>query len=53
MILECPKCGSLKCYRTGKIVGKQRYVCRDCGKTFYKKEDYAESTKERSKWLLW
>ena len=30
----CPNCGSTKAVRNGVTKGHQRYLCRDCGKTF-------------------
>ena len=30
----CPHCGSIKAIKYGKSKGRQRYFCKDCGKTF-------------------
>ena len=30
----CPHCGSIRVYKNGHKEGKQRYLCRDCSKTF-------------------
>ncbi|MGD7008482.1 IS1595 family transposase [Metabacillus sp. 84] len=32
--LGCVHCGSVKVKRNGKYRGRQRYLCRDCGKSF-------------------
>ena len=36
-ILFCPKCGSVSFVKKGVISksNKQRYLCKDCGTTFY------------------
>lgn len=31
---ECPYCGGTRIVRNGKKCRKQRYLCRDCGRTF-------------------
>lgn len=33
-IIACPHCGSATIKKHGKSQGKQRYMCKDCGKTF-------------------
>lgn len=33
-IIACPGCGSVDIKKHGKKEGKQRYRCKDCGKTF-------------------
>ena len=33
-IISCPKCGSVNIKKHDKPRGKQRYRCKDCGKTF-------------------
>lgn len=33
-IIICPHCGSVHAVRNGKVNGKQRYICRDCNKSF-------------------
>ena len=43
VIPRCPDCGSLHVVKTGFGVvrpgdKKQRYKCRDCGRTFYLEE---------------
>jgi len=43
VILRCPDCGSLLIVKWGYGVvkpgeKKQRYKCRDCGRTFYLEE---------------
>lgn len=30
----CPSCGSLHVIKNGKVYGKQRYLCKDCEKSF-------------------
>ena len=30
----CPHCGSLKVVKNGRHCGTQRFLCRDCGKSF-------------------
>ena len=30
----CPHCGSVKSIKHGTRNGRQRYLCKDCGKTF-------------------
>lgn len=32
--LACVHCGSVKVKRNGKYRNRQRYLCRDCGKSF-------------------
>ena len=32
--MHCRYCGSEKTHKSGKIRGKQRYKCKDCGKNF-------------------
>ncbi len=31
---DCPKCHASTVYRSGKILGKQRYRCKNCGFQF-------------------
>lgn len=33
-ILNCPRCGSISVIENGRKSGRQRYFCKDCGKTF-------------------
>lgn len=32
--IVCPCCGSIHCVKNGNTRGKQRFLCRDCNKTF-------------------
>lgn len=32
--LVCHVCGSIRCVKNGNVKGKQRFLCRDCGRTF-------------------
>ena len=32
--VSCPSCGSYRVVKSGKSAGRQRYLCRDCGKYF-------------------
>jgi transposase-like protein len=32
--IACPKCGSIAFVKNGLVKGKQRFLCRDCKKTF-------------------
>lgn len=32
--VKCEHCGSENIYKHGKYKGIQKYICRDCGKTF-------------------
>ena len=36
--MHCRYCGSEKTHKSGKIRGKQRYKCKDCGKNFLETE---------------
>lgn len=40
--LKCPHCGSDDYHRIGRDTqtGKQRYKCKQCGRGFYRPEDY-------------
>ena len=42
----CPHCNSESISRNGKYNGKQRYICKDCRKTF---TDFTNSATYRSK----
>ena len=33
--MECKCCGSCKIKKNDKSLGKQRYRCKECGKTFF------------------
>lgn len=51
----CPFCGHDEISRNGKFNGKQRYICKSCGKTF---TDYTRSPRYNSKrglrkWVLY
>lgn len=42
--MECPKCKSTKVNKVGKVPSykdgkKQRFMCRDCAKTFYETKE--------------
>lgn len=42
--MECPECKSAKINKIGKYptrsgIKKQRFVCRDCAKTFYETKE--------------
>jgi len=43
--LVCPQCGKKHIVKFGKARGKQRFRCKDCGKTFtpYTKTVFADS----------
>lgn len=45
----CPHCGGEKVLRNGKYNGKQRYICRECNKSF---TDFTNSATYRSKKTL-
>ena len=51
--LVCPHCGKKNIVKFGKAHGKQRYRCRDCGKTFntLTKTVFADSKLPISVWL--
>ena len=34
MLVKCKRCGSTHCVRNGKVRGKQRYKCKECGFNF-------------------
>ena len=47
--MECKKCGSKKVKKNGKSLGKQRYQCKECGKTFFDTEPkYGKVIKQRA-----
>lgn len=33
-IITCPACGSVRYVRNGHVAGRQRFMCKDCRKTF-------------------
>lgn len=39
---ECPKCHSQNHRKNGRVQGKQRYLCKDCGRQFLEIEAVAE-----------
>ena len=49
----CPHCNSESISRNGKYNGKQRYICRDCRKTFtdFTNSAIYRSKKSLDKWL--
>ena len=32
--IVCPECGSVHCVRNGRVRERQRYMCKDCGRSF-------------------
>jgi transposase-like protein len=47
--MECKKCKSEKIKKNGKRHGKQRYMCKECGKTFNATApQYTREDKERA-----
>ena len=38
--MNCPKCASAKAVKTGKMKGKQRYKCSDCGCNYTNSSKY-------------
>ncbi len=51
--LVCPHCGKKNIVKFGRARGKQRFRCKDCGKTFntLTKTVFADSKLPISKWL--
>lgn len=52
--VKCPGCGSLRVWKKGKVpaiggVKKPRYVCYDCGRTFYAPKAEVKVAKPRVK----
>jgi len=50
--VKCPRCGSLRIWKKGKVpmlggIKKPRYVCYDCGTTFYAPEAGAKTARAR------
>lgn len=44
--IVCPNCGSVSCIKNGTVRDKQRFLCRDCYKTFgYTTKSAISSTK--------
>lgn len=50
---KCPHCQADKVVRNGKYKGKQRYVCKNCNKTFgdFTNSIVSNSKKTSDKWL--
>ncbi len=47
--MECKRCGSNKINKNGNSLGKQRYICKECGKTFFDTEPkFSEETKRKA-----
>lgn len=48
----CPNCGSVQCVKNGTVRGKQRFLCKDCEKTFgYTSKSVISNTKlSKEKW---
>ncbi len=42
--MYCRYCGSEKTHKSGKIRGKQRYKCKDCGKNFLETDGRIKET---------
>ncbi len=38
--MDCKNCGSAKIIKKGKVNGQQRYLCKDCGKTFIDNDNF-------------
>lgn len=55
-MLKCKHCGSEKNVKSGKVRDKQRYKCKDCGKTFREGDLRERYTNEKRmqviKWYL-
>lgn len=47
--MECKRCGSNKIKKNGNSAGKQRYMCKECGKTFFETSPkFSEETKNKA-----
>lgn len=47
--MECKRCRSNKIKKNGKSFGKQRYMCKICGKTFFDIEPrFSKETKKKA-----
>jgi transposase-like protein/AcrR family transcriptional regulator len=49
-VMKCPDCGSQRISKNGHRYGKQRYLCKDCGRQFlqeYSLKGYGEEVKQR------
>ena len=43
---RCPRCGSKEKVKSGYNKGKQKYLCKECGRNYTEtKNGYPESTK--------
>lgn len=54
--IACPRCGSLSFVKRGRDAhGSQRYLCRDCGRTFngFARKVFATSKLPRSAWMAY
>lgn len=40
MAMTCPKCASAEAVKNGKMQGKQRYKCKDCGCNYTQSSSY-------------
>lgn len=38
--MKCKNCGSTKTIKKGKVNGQQRYLCKECGKTFIDNDNF-------------
>lgn len=47
--MECKRWGSNKIKKNGNSAGKQRYMCKECGKTFFETAPkFSEETKNKA-----
>lgn len=47
--MECARCKSKKIKKNGRKLGKQRYMCKECRKTFFDTEPkFSEETKKKA-----
>ncbi len=44
--VSCPSCGSHHVVKSGKSAGRQKYLCRDCGKYFLGDATYHHHSKK-------
>ena len=51
----CPKCGSIHCVKNGKQSGFQRFICRDCTRSFQINTNSITSNSKlsKSKWIAY
>lgn len=45
--MECRHCGSVKLIKSGIVSGKQRYTCKDCGKTTRENDERVKYSPEK------